>query len=120
MNRRRLFAAALLLAAALGAYPLRVSQNMRDFEVWWTAAVRASAAQPLFRADDGHYQFKYLPAFAVLAMPLSVLPLPVAKPAWFFLSVALIVALIALSIRLLPEQKRPTWVLAVMAVLVMG
>jgi alpha-1,2-mannosyltransferase len=93
---------------------------MRDFEVWWTAAVRASAAQPLFRADDGHYQFKYLPAFAVLAMPLGVLPLPVAKPSWFFLSVALIVALIALSIRLLPEQRRPTWVLAVMVVLVMG
>ena len=120
MNRRRLFAASLLLAAALGAYPLRVSQNMRDFEVWWTAAVRASAAQPLFRADDGHYQFKYLPAFAVLAMPLGVLPLPVAKPAWFFISVALIVALIAFSIRLLPEQRRPTWVLAVMVVLVMG
>ena len=120
MNRRRLFAASLLLAAALAAYPLRVSQNMRDFEVWWTAAVRASAAQPLFRADDGHYQFKYLPAFAVLAMPLSVLPLPVAKPAWFFISVALIVALIAFSIRLLPEQRRPTWVLAVMVVLVMG
>jgi alpha-1,2-mannosyltransferase len=120
MNRRRLVAASLLLAAALVAYPLRVSQNMRDFEVWWTAAVRASAAQPLFRADDGHYQFKYLPAFAVLAMPLGVLPLPVAKPAWFFISVALIVALIAFSIRLLPEQRRPTWVLAVMVVLVMG
>jgi hypothetical protein len=120
MNRRRLFAATMLLAVALGAYPLRVSRNMRDFEVWWTAAIRAAAAQPLYRTDDGHYQFKYLPAFAVLAMPLGVVPLPVAKPVWFFISVALIVALIAFSIRLLPEQRRPTWVLAVMAVLVMG
>jgi len=120
MNRRRLFAASILLAAALGAYPLRVSQNMRDFEVWWTAAIRATAAQPLYRPDDGHYQFKYLPAFAVLAMPLGVVPLAVAKPAWFFISVGLIVALISFSIRLLPEQRKPTWVLAVITVLVMG
>jgi hypothetical protein len=120
MNRRRLLAASILLAAALGAYPLRVSKNMRDFEVWWTAAVRATAAQPLYRTQDGHYQFKYLPAFAILAMPLGVVPLPVAKPTWFFISVALIVALIAFSIRLLPEQRRPTWVLTVMVVLVMG
>ncbi|HVQ15417.1 MAG TPA: glycosyltransferase family 87 protein [Vicinamibacterales bacterium] len=110
----------MLLAVALGAYPLRVSRNMRDFEVWWTAADRAAAAQPLYRTEDGHYQFKYLPAFAVLAMPIGVVPLAVAKPLWFFISVALIVALIAFSIRLLPEQRRPTWVLAVIAVLIMG
>jgi alpha-1,2-mannosyltransferase len=120
MNRRRFLAACALLVAALGAYPLRVTRNMRDFEVWWTAAERAMVAEPLYRAADGHYQFKYLPAFAVLAMPLGVLPLPAAKPLWFFVSVAMIVALIAFSIRLLPEQRRRTWVLAVMAVLVMG
>jgi hypothetical protein len=120
MNRRRLLAACALLVAALVAYPARVSRNMRDFEVWWTAAERARGAEPLYRTGDGHYQFKYLPAFAVMAVPLGIVPLPAAKPFWFLVSVAMIVALIAFSIRLLPEQRRPTWVLAVMAVLVMG
>ena len=73
-----------------------------------------------YRADDGHYQFKYLPAFAVLAIPLGLLPLPAAKVLWFFSSVALLTVLIALSIRLLPEQRKPTTVLAVMVILVMG
>ena len=120
MARLRPFAFLALLLLALVVYATHIRHEMIDFLTWRQAVVRALVAEPLYRPEDGHYQFKYLPAFAVLAMPLSVLPLPVAKPAWFFISVALIVALIALSIRLLPEQRRPTWVLAVMVVLVMG
>ena len=40
---------------------------MADFEVYWTAANRALDAQPLYQPADGHYQFKYLPAFAFLS-----------------------------------------------------
>lgn len=94
--------------------------EMRDFEVYWTAAERAAAAEPLYRASDEHYQFKYLPAFAVLARPLIWLPASAAKSLWFVVSVALIPALIALSIRALPSQDRPTWCLATVAVVAMG
>ena len=63
-------AAAILLAFVFSA---RVSRNMPDFEVYWTAAARAWHAEPLYRGDlDGHYQFKYLPAFAVLTAPVSL------------------------------------------------
>jgi hypothetical protein len=120
MSRTRVFAACVILAAALGAFFLRASRDMRDFEVPWTSAVRAAAAEPLYRAEDEHYQFKYLPAFAVLAIPLGVLPLPVAKGVWFVAMVALLVALITLSIRLLPEQRKATAFLVVSAILVMA
>ena len=93
---------------------------MRDFEVPWTAAGRAAAAEPLYRAEDEHYQFKYLPAFAVLAIPLGLLPLPAAKGIWFVGSVVLLIALMSLSVRLLPEQRKPTAFLVVSAIVVLA
>jgi hypothetical protein len=120
MKRGQLLAACLLLAAALVAYVTRVHKNMRDFEVWWTAGGRAAAAEPLYRESDGHYQFKYLPAFAALAIPVGLVPLPAAKPLWFGSSVVQLVALIVLSLRLLPERRKATAVLVTSAILVMG
>lgn len=93
---------------------------MPDFEVYWTAADRARLAAPLYRAEDGHYQFKYLPAFAVLAIPISLLPLGSAKILWFLLSAVLIAALVTVSIKLLPERRRPLWMLAGAAVVAMA
>jgi len=120
MNIVRLVAACALLAAALGAFVLRVSRDMHDSEVPWTAARRAAAAEPLYRAGDEHYQFKYLPAFAVLAIPLGVMPLAVAKGVWFVGSVTLLVGLMTLSVRLLPEQRKPTTLLVVSAIVVLA
>ena len=71
---------AIVLALLFGG---RVSRKMPDLAVYWTAATRARAAEPLYRVDDGHYQFKYLPAFAVLATPLSTVSLQAAKAIWF-------------------------------------
>ena len=93
---------------------------MRDFEVYWTAASRAAHAEPLYRTADGHYQFKYLPAFAVLMAPASLVSLPTAKALWFIASSALIPVLVALSIALLPERRRPVWLLSLVAVVAMG
>ncbi len=120
MNRVRVIAACALFAVALGAFVLRVSRDMRDSEVPWTAARRAAAAEPLYRAEDEHYQFKYLPAFAVLAIPLGLLPLPVAKGVWFVGSVALLIGLMTLSVRLLPEQRKSTTLLVVSAIVVLA
>jgi len=109
-------AAAVLLALL---YTGKVSRKMPDFEVYWTAAVRARAAEPLYRADDGHYQYKYLPAFAVLAIPAGFVPLPAAKAIWFTVSILLVVALVALSLALLPEARKPAWLLVTVAVVAM-
>lgn len=87
---------------------------MPDFDVYWTAGARARAAAPLYRTDDGHFQFKYLPAFAVAAIPLSRLPQPAAKGLWFAVSAVLIMVLLGLSVRTLPDVRRPPPLLVVL------
>ena len=118
MKRAALICAALALLGAVFAF--RAAQKMPDFEVYWRAGLRAAHAQPLYSADDGHYQLKYLPAFALLAVPLTWLPLTAAKAAWFALSIAILGAFVALSVALLPERRRPPWVLVLCTVLAMA
>jgi len=119
----RLTATLLIAILAIGLAFLfvgKASRKMPDFEVYWTAANRARQAEPLYRAEDGHYQFKYLPAFAVLTIPLGAIPLETAKAIWFVASAALLALLIASSVRLMPERRRSTWVLVTLTLLVMA
>jgi len=91
---------------------------MPDFEVYWRAGVRAAAAEPLYRPSDADYQFKYFPAFAILTIPFGMLPLDTAKAVWFALSAAALVALLPLSASLLPQRRKPAWLL--IAALIVG
>jgi hypothetical protein len=93
---------------------------MRDFEVYWTAAARAADARPLYRADDGHYQFKYLPVFAVITSPVARVPVETAKRTWFVASVALLCVLLSLSLELLPERRRLGPLIVAATIVVMG
>jgi len=117
----RAWLAALLIVAGAVSFHVRAGRRMPDFQVYRTAATRVVAGEPLYRATDGHWQFKYLPAFAFVVSPLSFFPAPheaqttdprgrdynpwadTARVAWFAGSVALLVALLALSLRLLPQ-----------------
>jgi hypothetical protein len=101
---RACLASALLALLAL-LFVAKIQHRMRDFEVYWQAGTRARQAEPLYRIEDQHYQFKYLPAFAVLVSPLAGLPLPGAKAVWFAISVGMLAALLVLSLRLLPERR---------------
>jgi hypothetical protein len=108
--------AAVLLALLFAA---RVSHKMPDLEVYWTAAARAHRAEPLYRSEDGHYQFKYLPAFAVVTMPAAGVPLATAKAVWFCASVVLLVAFVALSLATLPERRKRTSILVAVTLVLM-
>jgi len=120
--RRALTAVALAAACVVLFFVFRgqAARKMPDFEVYWKAGVRARLAEPLYRAEDRHYQLKYLPGFAVLAIPAGLLPLDVAKACWFTVSVALIVALNALSLCMLPERQHAAWWLVLCTVVAMG
>jgi len=119
-TRTRVLLSVLALVSLVVVYTTKVSQKMPDFQVYRTAAERAAVADPLYREDDGHWQFKYLPAFAVLAAPLAVIPLPAAKGAWFAMSAVLMVVLLWLSLRAMPEIRRPPVVLLVVTFLAMA
>jgi hypothetical protein len=113
-TRTRLLLAVLATVSLVAMFSTRVSRKMPDFEVYWTAGSRARAAAPLYRVEDGHYQFKYLPAFALFASPLSGLSLPKAKALWFALSAILMVLLLWLSLLALPLPRHPPPLLAVL------
>ncbi len=118
--RTRALLAVLALVSLVAVFTTRVARKMPDFDVYRTAGARALAAQPLYRADDGHFQFKYLPAFAIFAAPLAMVPAPAAKGAWFAVSAILILVLLALSLRTLPEVHRPPAVLLVVTFVAMA
>ena len=110
-----------IAAVALGLlFAHKVANKMPDLAVYWTAAHRARHAEPLYRAEDGHYQFKYLPAFAILIVPLGAVTLDSAKLIWFAVSVGLLALLLGLSLRVLPERRRSAWFLVMLTLLVMA
>jgi hypothetical protein len=106
----------------VGAYVLFrfIRTELVDFEVYRTAAARAMASQPLFRLDDGHYQYKYLPAFALVMAPLAWLPKALAEALWFALSVAMAAWFVRLSLSAVPERRLRDDALIWLGLLLMG
>ena len=111
-----------ILIAALAALLWfgRVHRDLPDFEVYRTAATRALAAEPLYRPEDGHWQFKYLPAFALAMAPFAVLPQAASRPLWFALSVVLLVVFVRRSVAALPDKRLTNRTLTWLAVLLVG
>lgn len=76
-----------------------------DFRVPRTAAARFMAGEPLYRPEDGHYQYKYLPAFALTMVPFALMPKEVAEFAWFATTLGMAWALLRLSVTALPNRR---------------
>jgi hypothetical protein len=94
----------IVLAAAYAA--IRVTRaGLTDFVVPRLAAVRFVAHEPLYRPEDGHYQFKYLPAFAAVMVPFTWVPNEVAEAAWFALSVVMTWAFVRWTTRMIPDRR---------------
>ena len=90
---------------AIVAYDVRIRHEMVDFMTWRRAVVRGLDAEPLYRPEDGHYQFKYLPMFALLMAPFGWLDPETGKMVWFAIEVVLLVALVRWSVAALPERR---------------
>lgn len=116
----RIVVAGLLVGVGIWVFVAKALPRMPDFEVYWRAGGRAAAAEPLYQPSDEDYQFKYFPAFAVLAIPLGVVPLNVAKALWFTLSVAALAALLSLNAAVLPFRRKPKWLLITVTVIALG
>ncbi len=101
----RLLALPAVVVFATVLFDTRIRKEMIDFVTWQQAIVRALNAEPLYPLDAGHYQFKYLPAFALLMAPLGMLNLETAKLFWFAIEIGLIAALLRWSIAALPGRR---------------
>jgi hypothetical protein len=110
-----------ILLGLIAYIVLRLNRTeLVDFEVYRTAALRALAAQPLFRLDDGHYQYKYLPAFAFLMAPFAWLPKAFAEGLWFALSVGMAASFVRMSLRAVPDRRMPDGRLICLGLLLVG
>jgi hypothetical protein len=118
--RTRALLGVLAIVSLVAVFTTRVSRKMPDFEVYRTAGARAAGAEPLYRAEDGHFQFKYLPAFAIVAVPLAMVPAPIAKGGWFAFSAIMMLVLLGLSLKALPEVRRPPALLVIVTFLAMA
>ena len=94
-----------MIVAALYGLVRRNRSELVDFVVPRTAAMRFAAHEPLYRPEDGHYQYKYLPAFAGLFIPFTWLPKEPAQLAWFALLVAMTWAFLLMSLEALPDRR---------------
>jgi hypothetical protein len=103
--RVRWVAIGALLVLAVVAYTARIQREMIDFRTWRVAAVRVLDAEPLYRAEDGHYQFKYLPMFALVMAPFGAISRDAGQMIWFAISIALLVALLRWSVVALPDRR---------------
>src|SRR5262249_28034530 len=70
--------------------------------------------------EDGHYQYKYFPAFALAMVPFTWMPKEVAELTWFTLTVAMTWALLHLSLAALPDRRMPATTLVWLTLLVNG
>jgi hypothetical protein len=106
-TRRRFIAIGLVVVVLIGIvaiYLVKIEGRMPDYEVYRRAAGRALAAEPLYRESDRHYQFKYLPAFAVVSIPLALAPDRVVRACWFAGSILMLVLLLRKSVTVMPER----------------
>jgi hypothetical protein len=118
--RLRPFALLAVILLAVVVYNKRVRYEMIDFITWRQAVVRALDAEPLYRPEDGHYQFKYFPAFAVLMAPFGALDQETGKILWFAIEVGLLAALLRWSITALPERRLSQRTLLFFAIVLMA
>jgi hypothetical protein len=110
----------LFLGLAALIYSTKIQREMVDFEVYRTAALRALTGEPLYQSADGHYQFKYLPAFALAMAPFAIVDNEAAKVIWFALSAGLLSAFVRWSVRALPERRKSERALLWLTVLFMA
>jgi hypothetical protein len=121
MDRRAAWVIVIcLLLGAAAMFQGRLKHQLYDFEVYRVAGVRAAAGESLYRTDDGHWQFKYFPAFALVIAPIAQLPPMTARAVWLGLSVVLLVVLVSLSTSLLPDRRHSTLFVAGFASLALG
>jgi hypothetical protein len=99
--------ALVILAAILASYVVRIRSGMTDFAVNYRAGQRLEAGETLYQTADGHYMFKYLPASALVYLPLGHLPLEAAKATWFAISLLALGFSFALVGELVPTPHRP-------------
>lgn len=109
-KHRNLLLIILAFLIFLGSYLVYIRKDMSDFGVCYRGGQRILKGETLYRASDGHLQYKYSPASAVFFSILTFLPYEIAKLIWYFSQLIFLFLALSLSYDLLPlkQKKRGT------------
>jgi hypothetical protein len=110
----------LLLVSFSLIFLLKVKNEMVDFEVNYRAAQRLRQGETLYRASDGHYQFKYMPFSAFLYFPISFLDLSSAKAVWYVVVLLSSGLVFFLTLKLLRLDKKKSLIVGLLSFLIMA
>ncbi len=110
----------LIYSVCLLLFVFKVREEMVDFEVNFQAAQRLQLGETPYRLVDEHYQFKYMPISSFFYLPLTLLPLNLAKAFWFFIIISSSICLIVLSNKLVGPKTNPYWLLSFLPFLVLA
>ena len=111
--------AALILVPAL-AFVLHIRKDMSDFGVNYEGGARILRGETLYRASDGHLQFKYAPASALFMAGLSLLPLEAAKAVWYLLSLGFLYFIVNGGLKFLPPARIRRGIILALGLLIMA
>ncbi len=110
----------LIFSVCLLLFIFKVREEMVDFEVNFQAAQRLQLGETPYRLADEHYQFKYMPISSFFYLPLTLLPLDLAKAFWFFFIVSSSIYLVVLSNKLVYTKTNPFRLLSLLPPLVLA
>ena len=97
-----------------------VKKDMSDFEYYIQGGQRILKGETLYRASDGHLQYKYSPASAVFFSLFALLPYEAAKFIWYFLELTLLFFSLVLSYNVLPSKHKKKGFIVILTFLVMA
>jgi len=120
MKPAALALAVLFLAALAVGYIVHVRKDMSDFGVCYRGGERALRGETLYRASDGHLQFKYAPASALFFAGPALLPYEAAKAVWYVLSLMFVFGVARIGLNLLPPSPLRRELVVVLGFLVMA
>jgi len=120
-SKRVLITIFIFLAILTGIFFLyNMHEKMVDFSVNYEAGKRLRWGETLYRVEDEHFMFKYLPFAAVIYLPLSYLDPEAAKGIWYLLVAACIAGILYMSKKLLPVVYIKPWLLISATFLILG
>jgi hypothetical protein len=112
--------AVLVLAGLAVGYIVHVREDMSDFGVCFKGGERVLAGETLYRASDGHLQFKYAPAGALFFAGPALLPFEAAKAVWYVLSLVFLFWIARMGLDILPPGPVRRGLIGALGFLVMA
>jgi len=119
IKARKILLILLVFLSFLLIYQFFVKKDMTDFGVCYKAGQRIVKGKMLYQISDGHLQFKYFPASAVIFSVLTLFPYEMAKVLWHLLELYLLFLCLTLSYDLLPEKHKKKGLVGVLTFLVL-